>query len=91
MDRRRAHPLGDGALHSVRASHEGKRYMTEVRTGNAPLRRLTIGHTLPHGARVDKVWLDGRRHGAQVRETNRGVEVTVTTWPGRHELVVVAR
>ena len=83
--------LGDGALQSVQASREGRRYMTEVRTGSAPLRRLTIGHTLPHGSRVDKVWLDGRRRGAQVRRTNRGVEVTVTTWPGRHELVVIAR
>ena len=33
------------------ASRQGKRYRTEVDTGTAPLRRLTIGHTLPHGAR----------------------------------------
>ena len=31
--------LGDGALRSVEASREGKRYVTEVDTGTAPLRR----------------------------------------------------
>ena len=65
--------------------------MTEVDTGSAPLRRLTIGHTLPHGARPAAVLLDGRRHGAQVRQTHRGSEVTVKTRPGRHVLEVVAR
>ena len=83
--------LGGGALRSVEASHQGKRYMTEVDTGSAPLRRLTIGHTLPHGARPAAVLLDGRRHGAQVRQTHRGSEVTVKTRPGRHVLEVVAR
>ena len=83
--------LGDGALRSVEASRQGKRYVTEVDTGSAPLRRLTIGHTLPHGARPATVRLDGRRHRAQVRQTHRGSEVTVKTRPGRHVLEVVAR
>ena len=82
--------LGDGALRSVEARRQGKRYVTEVDTGTAPLRRLTIGHTLPHGARPAAVFLDGRRHRAQVRQTNRGSEVTVRTRPGEHVLTVVA-
>ncbi|MEY2513171.1 MAG: hypothetical protein QOJ89_529, partial [bacterium] len=83
--------LGDGALRSVEASHDGGRYVTEVDTGSAPIRWLTIGHTLPHGARVDSVVLDGKRHGAQKRETHRGLELTVKTGPGRHVLEVRAR
>jgi hypothetical protein len=83
--------LGDGALRSVEASHDGKRYVTEVDTGSAPVGRLLIGHTLPHGARVDSVVLDGKRHGAQTRETHRGLEVTVKTGPGRHVLEVRVR
>lgn len=83
--------LGKGALRVVRAAHEGKRYRTVVDTGNARVWRMRIGHTLPHGARPAAVYLDGVRHGAQVRQTNRGSEVTVKTGPGRHVLVVVAR
>ena len=83
--------LGDGALRSVQARRQGARYVTEVDTGTAPLRRLTIGHTLPHGTRPAAVFLDGRRHRAQVRQTNRGSEVTVRTRPGRHVVEVVAR
>jgi hypothetical protein len=52
--------------------------------------RLYIGHTLPRGSRPVTVLLDGRRHGARVRTTNRGVEVTVKTRPGRHVLEVTA-
>jgi hypothetical protein len=76
--------LGDGALRSVKAS----RNRTEVDTGDAPVRELRIGHTLPAGTRVKGVVLDGRRVHADVRTTNRGVEVTVTTGPGRHVLEV---
>ena len=83
--------LGGGALRSVEASHEGQRYVTEVDTGSAPIDRLLIGHTLPRGARVDSVILDGKRHGAQTRLTHRGLEVTVKTDPGLHVLEVRSR
>jgi hypothetical protein len=82
--------LGDGALRTVKAAHQGNRYRTEVDTGTAPVRRLYLGHTLPRGSRPAAVFLDGRRHGAQVRTTHRGVEVTVKTRPGQHVLEVVA-
>jgi hypothetical protein len=82
--------LGSGALRVVRAAHQGNRYRTAVDTGTAPVGRLYIGHTLPRGSRPAAVFLDGRRHGARVRTTNRGVEVTVKTRPGRHVLEVVA-
>ncbi|HYZ28429.1 MAG TPA: hypothetical protein VE570_05175 [Thermoleophilaceae bacterium] len=82
--------LGDGALAAVQASRDGQRYRTELDTGTAPVSRLYIGHTLPRGARVSAVYLDGSRRGAQVRSTNRGVEVTVNTGPGHHVLEVVA-
>ena len=76
--------LGDGA-HSRR---EGPRNRTEVDTGDAPVRELVIGTTLPAGTRVGSVRLDGRRVRPDVRTTNRGVEVTVTTRPGAHVLEV---
>ncbi len=82
--------LGDGALRSVKATHSGKRYVTEVDTAGAPLRHLQIGHTLPHGTIPAAVYLDGRRRAARVRQTNRGSEVTVSARPGRHLLEVVA-
>ena len=53
--------LGDGALQAVMAARQGNRYRTEIDTGNAPVTRLTIGHTLPRGARPVAVRLDGRR------------------------------
>jgi hypothetical protein len=51
---------------------------------------LRIGHTLPHGASVDSVTLDGRRVDWDARETNRGLEVTVEARRGEHTLVVEA-
>ena len=45
--------------------------------------RLRIGATLPAGAKVTKVRLDGRRCAAYTtRVTNRGLEVTVRTGAG---------
>jgi hypothetical protein len=83
--------LGGGALALVRAWREGGRYMTSVDTGSAPVHELALGHTLPRGSRPAGVWLDGRRHGYQVRETNRGAEVTVKTGAGRHTVVIATR
>lgn len=82
--------LGGGRLDLVRAWRNGKRYSTTVRAGHVPARRLVIGHTLPRGASIRSVELDGRRTGYEVRRTNRGVEVMVATRPGTHTLEVRA-
>jgi hypothetical protein len=76
----------------VIATHSGKRYGTRVRS-RARLRRLLIGATLPFGAKIARVTLDGRAVRYATRTTNRGVEVTVRarTPNRRHELVVHAR
>lgn len=83
--------LGEGALALVRASAGRRRHRTTVDTGDAPVRRLRIGHTLARGSRVESVTLDGRRARWRARTTNRGVEVTARARPGRHTLVVRTR
>jgi hypothetical protein len=80
--------LGRGELDLVAASRSGDRYRTTVDAGDAPVRELLIGHTLPHGSDVDSVRLDGRRVRWDERETNRGVEVTVEARRGEHTVVV---
>ena len=80
--------LGKGAV-DVRAERSGRRYVTTVRTDDLRLHDLRVGATLPRGTKVDSVTLDGRRvRRPIVRETNRGVEVTVRTDDGRHTVVV---
>ena len=79
--------LGSGFA-NVRAFHRGGRYVTEVDTATAPVRRLFIGHTLPRGATVTGARLDGRRVNVRRRLTNRGLEVTVAARPGAHRLEV---
>ena len=50
---------------------------------------VRVGATLPRGTKVGSVTLDGHRvQRPLVRETNRGVEVTVRTGAGRHTVVV---
>ena len=83
--------LGTGSLGLVAASRDGKRYRTTVNAGKAPVKQLSIGHTLPSGAKVRSVTLDGRHAGWKARTTNRGLEVTVQAAPGDHTLVVEAR
>jgi hypothetical protein len=78
--------LGNGTV-DVRARQAGRTATTTV-FAHAPV-RLRIGATLPAGARVREVRLDGRRVSADERATNRGLEVTVPASPGaRHTLVV---
>ena len=51
-----------------------------------------IGHTLPRGSTVGTVTLDGAAVSGSdyvARETNRGVEVTVSAAPGEHHTLVV--
>jgi hypothetical protein len=82
--------LGSSGSVDVRASRTGRTATTTV-FAHAPV-RLRIGTTLPEGAHVREVRLDGRRVSADERETNRGLEVTVATSPGaQHTLVVTAR
>jgi hypothetical protein len=81
--------LGNGSL-DVAASHDGARYTTQT-GGDAPVRTLLIGHTLPSGSKVASVTLDGRPAKYESRETNRGLEVRVSASPrDRHTLVVTA-
>jgi hypothetical protein len=84
--------LGKGAV-DVLASHAGATYSTTIDVRRVGLRALRIGHTLPHGATVAKVKLDGKTiKDYKARETNRGVEVTAGARPasGPHTLVVTA-
>ena len=81
--------LAGGAV-DVAASHSGDTYRTSVALG-VPLSRFTIGHTLPRGASVRAVTLDGQPVAHSANLTNRGLEVLVVAPPsGSHELVVSA-
>ena len=82
--------LGEGEA-DVRAEHKGSRYTTTVTASEIDgLRDLRVGTTLPSGEEVDTVTLDGTRVSKPtVRETNRGVEVTVKApTSGQHVVVV---
>ena len=83
--------LGSGALETVQAARDGARYTTTVDTGTAPVRDLALGATLPRGAKIASVTLDGKKSGWQQRTTNRGLEITTKSGPGRHTVVVTAR
>ena len=80
--------LGSGALELVQASRGSGEYRTVVDTGDAPVTRLVIGHTLPRGTGAVDATLDGDPVSVMRRVTNRGVEITVATDPGRHTLEV---
>jgi hypothetical protein len=81
--------LGNGSI-DVFASHAGRRYVTELSAHGLRLHSLQIGHTLPAGTVPQTVRVDGQmaRH-VTVRQTNRGVEVTVPVGArGVHTLIV---
>jgi hypothetical protein len=78
--------VGDGTM-SATASHAGKTYTT---TADAPAGwELTLGHTVPAGATVVSVDLDGAAVPWSVNDTTRGREVHVTTTTGGPHTVVV--
>ena len=53
--------LGDGSV-DVRATHDGNRYRTEIDVGSrVGATKINIGHTLPTGAQVSAVVLDGKQ------------------------------
>ena len=81
--------LGDGSV-DVQASHAGDRYVTTAVQHGAGVSTLLLGHTLPAGAEVARVTLDGRATtDYTTRETSRGTELRVEAGPrGRHTLVV---
>jgi hypothetical protein len=80
--------LGLAGHLDVSARAAGSRYVTLVQA-RAGLSRLVIGHTLPRGAGVRRVRLDGERVRYRLRRTNRGVEVLVRApVRGEHRLVV---
>ncbi|HYZ81486.1 MAG TPA: hypothetical protein VE571_09475 [Solirubrobacteraceae bacterium] len=83
---------GDGAI-DVFAARSGNAYTTKLTLNRLRLRSVEIGQTLPAGSSPESVTLDGRRvRRAQVRATNRGVEVTVPVrGAGPHTLAVTAR
>jgi len=71
--------VGDGTM-SAAASREGKTYTT---TAHAPAGwELILGHTVPAGATVASVNLDGSPVAWTVSDTTRGQEVYVTTTTG---------
>jgi hypothetical protein len=65
-------------------------YRTAVDAPHVPAWRLRVGQTLPADATVSSVKLDGEKVRWRARVTNRGLEVTVRTRPGRHEVVISA-
>jgi hypothetical protein len=80
--------LGNGSA-DVLATHTGNTYSTTLDVTRQLRASIVIGHTLPHGARPATVLLDGHAiHDYQVRETNRGNEVTAPAGPGRHTLTI---
>ena len=83
--------LGEDGSVDVRAQRSGSRYTTTVTTdGIDDLDDLRVGATLPAGEEVETVTLDGDRvRRPTVRETNRGVEVTVEADEDGRNVVVV--
>jgi hypothetical protein len=81
-----------GGSIDVFAAHSGHRYTTKLTLHRLALRSVQIGQTLPAGSRPASVILDGRPvRRAQVRDTNRGSEVTVAVrGGGPHTLEVTA-
>jgi hypothetical protein len=66
--------IGSGSI-DVEASHEGNQYRTTVTPAVSV--DLTLGHTVPLGATVTSVTLNGSPVDYEVRNTNRGQEVLV--------------
>jgi hypothetical protein len=76
-----------GETVAASASHEDNRYTTKVSASTRL--SLTIGHTLPEGATVSRVTLDGEPVDYREVNTTRGLEVRVRSNTGQaHTLVV---
>jgi hypothetical protein len=83
--------VGSGSV-DVFASHLGTRYVTKLQVHGIHLRSLQIGTTLPSGSAVRTIVVDGHRaRHVSVRDTNRGVEVSVpVSGNGLHTLIVTS-
>ncbi|MEW6637122.1 MAG: glycogen debranching protein, partial [Actinomycetota bacterium] len=82
--------LGDGSV-AVAAERNGDTYRTTVEP-DVTLEELVVGHTLPRGAKVRSVRLNGERVRYDRRETNRGLEILVEAkTTGEQRLVVRTR
>jgi hypothetical protein len=81
--------LGNGSL-DIFASHTGSKYTTNIDVHGLRLRSLQIGQTLPTGTAPRAVRVDGHAvRRTRVRQTNRGVEMTVPVQGnGPHTLTV---
>jgi hypothetical protein len=81
-----------GGFADVAAAHAGSTYTTTVDVPSAVgASKIWLGHTLPRGATVSGVVLDGHAlTDWTTRTTNRGLEVTAPTKAGSHTLVVTA-
>ena len=81
--------LGPPGEAAVRASRSGKTYTTRVRSA----RRSRSSRSATRCPRAPRSRGPSRRQarGAETRDTNRGLEVTVDTGAGTHTLVVTAR
>jgi hypothetical protein len=78
--------LGTGSI-QVLARHTDSTYQTVV--DRAVTATLTIGHTLPAGATIASVTLNGVSVPFAVRDTNRGREVLVAAGSETHDNLVV--
>jgi hypothetical protein len=72
--------VGGGTV-AASASHEGNRYTTDASASTTGW-DLTIGHTLPAGATIETVTLDGDPAQYDKVDTFRGREVLVNTSTG---------
>jgi len=79
--------VGGGTV-GASAWHDGNRYTTEVSASTHW--KLTIGHTLPKGAQVQSVTLDGQQADYRAVKTTRGLEVRVGTNTNQSHTLVVA-
>jgi hypothetical protein len=85
--------LGDGSVDVLAVHSTASRYSTTVTAdGISALQRLRVGATLPRGASVARVLVDGTSTSSyRARETNRGLEVTTRVrGSGPHAVIVVA-
>jgi glycogen debranching enzyme len=79
--------VGSGTVEVTASSRSGSTYTTEVSASTSW--NLTIGHTLPKGAQVQSVTLDGQPADYSEVETTRGLEVRVETNTNQSHTLVV--
>lgn len=81
--------VGDGSV-AVTAGANERVYRTAVSLDLDP-EELRIGHVLPADSEIEWAKLDGERTDYETRETNRGLEVSVTVEPTEDHTLLVKR